>query len=127
MSYFQDLPEDAVHEALKPPAPWDAGYYNATINEAIEYQGENSDFPCVKLTVTVANDQGKTKQLMAWVLSRNPKAATMGIQFLDRIGLVRDGKVLYTDNPQELVGRSGRVQVEIKDGFNRIKNFVKPR
>lgn len=124
-SYFADLPEAEVHEALKPPPPWEDGTYDATINTAIKYQGEGKPFPCVKLECTVANAEGKTKKIRTWVLSKNPAQGALrsGIQFLTAVGLKRSD---YR-NPAQLVGLSGKVKLATKGDYNEIANWIYSR
>lgn len=123
--YFANLPEEEVHEALKPPPPWAEGVYNATINEAIKYQGEGKEYPCVQLKVTVTNDEGKPKVLKTWVLSKKPTALAGGLRFLRAVGL----KNTEYRNPAQLVGLSAPVSLIIKKGTdeverNEIKSFI---
>lgn len=123
-SYFSDLPEAEVQEALRPPPPWAADTYDATINEAIKYQGEDKEFPCVALKVTITNAEGKSKQLRTWVLSKKPTALAGGLRFLRAVGL----KNTEYRNPAQLVGLSAPVSLIIqtgKDGVerNEIRSF----
>ena len=127
-TYFADIPEEEVHEALKPPAPWAAGRYDATINEAKTFQGEGKDYPCVQLQVTVTNSEGRSKRLRTWVLSKKPTAKIFGLKFLQAVGL----KNTEYRSPSQLVGLSGQVELKVKTGQdgvdrNEIAYFVNRR
>lgn len=114
--YFANLPEEQVHEALKPPPPWPVDYYDATIVSAERYQKDEDSYPCVKVTVNVVNSEGKTKKLSKWVLSKSPGAALGGIRFLKSVGL----KNTEYRNPAQLVGLSTRVKLTQKTGTDGV-------
>lgn len=126
--FFANLPEEEVAEALKPPAPWPEGTYQGTIVEAKHYQGEGKPFPCVQAEVQIANDEGKTKKIRTWILSKNPKAVQGGIRTLVALGI----KTREYRNPAQLVGCTAPVVVVSKPGNdgvvrNEIKSFQLPK
>jgi hypothetical protein len=123
--FFANLPEEQVHEALKPPAPWAEGEYPGTITAAAKYQGEGKEYPCVKVTVQVANSEGKTKNVNAWIMSKSPKAVEGSLRTLAALGLSHKQYA----GPSSLVGLSAPVKLGIRtteDGstYNEFKNFV---